>query len=872
LRDKTVVLVLLSVALVLVSMSVVPASAFVYPDGSMDDRSETFGPRIDRILIKMYEGIESEIVALQGGDIDITDWALTLPLMEDLAVDPNVAVLSYGGEAGYYEMNYNENDGDYLGNPPDPTYPNPVAGRLCPTAVPEMRQAFSHLIDRVALCAGPGEGLYDPIFTAMPSYMAGFVHPDIKYGGLLEDLAYPPSISEAANLLTQGGFLNTSGGSPRSPRYWDRNSNGVYDGASEDINIIFYSRADKLRKGGADFLCAGLDNPKIDVPYTRYEVSGGEAWQKCMVEKDYNIYTSGWIFIGPDPDYLWDLYSYDNYYHPEDPPNFQCSGWKNPVLNVASLKIKYAANDADALNATLWFQEEFAKEAVTTPLGSTSAPKAYFKTYTGGTKGVAVTPDDGENKYRGASWTHICNQKGLGINSWYTTMNAYPEGYYFGDGSMTMRYGWKETSMPETLNPLYSSWYWEFEILDRCYDYLADRNPYTLGPYEVPLLAEGWTIGTWQDPTTDETKSKLTVSIRPDATWRDGTPFTVEDVYFTFIELPQLLDDVGAPATWWDPATQQMESFTILDKYTVEILLKVQSVWAVGWVLGTVMVPKHIWKPLAEAGPTVVTADMADPDLMGTGAFMLESLTPATSALLVRVPDHWNSIDKCVNSIVPPLEGITLVSADYTGKTAPTVPYIFAPHKVKPSASVKYPQGDPAGTVTLTVKVPLSNLNWNFEEDVDKTIELVKPDASVVTVVPKTNIVIPARGVHTEELTLNDLGKGKYTLKVTVEIASGEFYNYVTTNLASSLWPAFLGPKTVYVDFWVTVPEDIGGAGTPGVPVPDGKVDMKDIGVAAKAFGTFPGHPRWNSAADVNGDYKVDMKDIGAIAKKFGWG
>lgn len=50
----------------------------------------------------------------------------------------------------------------------------------------------------------------------------------------------------------------------------------------------------------------------------------------------------------------------------------------------------------------------------------------------------------------------------------------------------------------------------------------------------------------------------------------------------------------------------------------------------------------------------------------------------------------------------------------------------------------------------------------------------------------------------------------------------------------------------------------------------DGKVDMKDIAIVAKAFGTVPGDPRWNPEADINGDDKVDMKDIALIARNFG--
>ncbi len=50
----------------------------------------------------------------------------------------------------------------------------------------------------------------------------------------------------------------------------------------------------------------------------------------------------------------------------------------------------------------------------------------------------------------------------------------------------------------------------------------------------------------------------------------------------------------------------------------------------------------------------------------------------------------------------------------------------------------------------------------------------------------------------------------------------------------------------------------------------DGKVDMKDIAIVAKAYGSLPGDSNWNSNADINGDNKVDIKDIAMIAKKFG--
>jgi len=96
---------------------------------------------------------------------------------------------------------------------------------------------------------------------------------------------------------------------------------------------------------------------------------------------------------------------------------------------------------------------------------------------------------------------------------------------------------------------------------------------------------------------------------------------------------------------------------------------------------------------------------------------------------------------------------------------------------------------------------------------------------------------------------------------------------------------AFLGYKSVDVDLSSLapfhnldplVPQDVKNllAATAALVKTDtnfdGKVDMKDIGVTAAAFGSYPGHARWKPIVDLNGDNKVDMKDIGQVARNFG--
>lgn len=68
--------------------------------------------------------------------------------------------------------------------------------------------------------------------------------------------------------------------------------------------------------------------------------------------------------------------------------------------------------------------------------------------------------------------------------------------------------------------------------------------------------------------------------------------------------------------------------------------------------------------------------------------------------------------------------------------------------------------------------------------------------------------------------------------------------------------------------------------GSPSVPVVtirvipdingDKKADVRDIAMAAVAFGTRPGSQRWNFLADLNQDNQVDIKDLVVIAKNYG--
>jgi parallel beta-helix repeat protein len=64
-----------------------------------------------------------------------------------------------------------------------------------------------------------------------------------------------------------------------------------------------------------------------------------------------------------------------------------------------------------------------------------------------------------------------------------------------------------------------------------------------------------------------------------------------------------------------------------------------------------------------------------------------------------------------------------------------------------------------------------------------------------------------------------------------------------------------------FMKTWVRIPGDVNY---------DGRVNMIDIGIAARALGSYVGSPGWNPLADMNEDGKIDMLDILFIARNFG--
>ncbi|MCK4481951.1 hypothetical protein KAU55_01905 [Candidatus Bathyarchaeota archaeon] len=841
--------------------------AWTYNDGTPEDtKYERFGPRADRLLIKLYENDTEEWEALARGEIDIADWPLsklyynlftsneTNPTT-GLPYNETINTVSYGSEPKLFILDLNNNPNQYIGYPPDPAYPNPAYPN--PTSVKEMRQAIAYLVDRDQLDTIIGSGFYTPLYTVVPPYMGEYSHPEIKTGGLLENLTYPYSRATAEAILDAGGFpVNSSTGW----RFWDRNNDSM-EQPDEYLELKFVIRNDDAHTlTFGNFIADELNAVKVRVNRIYGDISVAI---QVVIDKNFHLYIGAWgLRVDPDHLVLWHS-SY--YWH----PGF-C--YNNAFVNDTELDeyvdgVVYANTLEEAKENAWAAQRRFAEIAASVTLWSYSGFKAINRHYTGGTAMQPVSPDDGENQYRGQYWRGIVNKAGYsiaralgyGIDNFWSFLNMHPNNCERSDeGNITARWGFKVSEI-KMLNPVFAEYRWDWNILNLIYESLLRRNPYNMAEF-IPWLAEDFEAGTYEHPVYG-TCTKVKFTLRSDVTWHDGIPLTTADVYFTWVELDRILEARGIPSPWkmWVPG---MSDFKILDPYNFEMLFDYESIWLLNLISSRVILPKHIWKPILETAPVdEITGFAPDSNMIGSGPWRFREHIEDSHVLLVANKPG------------------STVQTNLSGSTPTTSPEGY--HRYHPVTVKARVDGSTKAKIDYyneshTIDYEIQNLH---NESITININVTYPNGTTHI---ETGVIIPAM----ENWTNSWIGDLQYmkTTSIAINITSPKefegiyswshlYYGTLITHRVYFGWIGYyeLGPDIAGSTFY----DDIGLPDYPyksQLPTPDIKVDIKDIALVAKAFGSYPGHERWGRGiGDINNDYQIDIRDIAWFAKRYGW-
>ncbi|MFK4837367.1 ABC transporter substrate-binding protein [Microbacterium sp. ZW T2_14] len=145
----------------------------------------------------------------------------------------------------------------------------------------------------------------------------------------------------------------------------------------------------------------------------------------------------------------------------------------------------------------------------------------------------------------------------------------------------------------------------------------------------VPLLA---TEQAW-----NEAGTELTVTLRDDASWSDGEPFTADDVVFTF---GMLVDHPAINSSGFDGTVEAVDDTHVKFTFDKPVFVKGPDFMA------TPIVPEHIWKDIDPEQDVIE-------EPIGTGAYLLGDYKPQAFTYTAN-PDYWGG--------EPELENIRFVA------------------------------------------------------------------------------------------------------------------------------------------------------------------------------------------------------------------
>lgn len=621
-------IILLGISMLMVIAMLFPmVFAFEYGNPAIldDEKFETFGPRADNLLIQLYATETAEWTGLELGELDVTDWPLDEPhytAYNTAPLNATVKSMSYGPEFGLFLFDLNCNNNEDLGNPPDAAYPNPNYPN--PMSVLEMRKAVAYLSDRTYVINEViGEGFAFPVYTPMSPASGFYVHPEINPGGALEELCYLYDPNEAIEVLDNSSKfpIGLDGW-----RYWDFNpQNGVKDAGEELLLKIFARSETPPRLKIAEKLWGLLENTtKIHVNWVPGDRAA--ALVQVMGNKDFHIYTAGWS-LTMDPDHLV-LWHWDYYWHPGQ--CYNTVGANFAAFNDAADGVQYANTIEEATFYSHLAQEVFAEECIGVPLWSAGGNKAVSRIYAGDT-----TP---EEDYTGRWWRNFVNIPGFGVDSYLTFLNMRPTNISRAVGG-TIRYGFKTNTL-NSMNVVYTNWLWDNTVIDLCgYEALLYREPYSRA--FKPWLCDKFFVGTWMNGT-EGPYTAMNFTLRRNATWSDGTLITFADIEYTFVTMKNDLSARGLAPPWWISNVQNIVEMIQYSPTEFEIRLDVKSVFAVGWIGGNRILPKHIWQPICTGVPRPSDGTAWDPttfapdvNIIHSGPWCFDDYATGATILLI---------------------------------------------------------------------------------------------------------------------------------------------------------------------------------------------------------------------------------------------
>ena len=629
---------ILTALIVLTSVLAIPLAS--HPVGAIPGNDVTsplnvwtpYGPNpnaVNKIQYQYYATETSEFQQFELGKIDLTDWELPPAKYASYDANPDWLLTPNQGQYGDYGTYFNGLSSRFTVSPETGQGAfwgcNWNTGTAGTTSLQtyvsacgiNMRQAFSHLIDRPTFsnnfgglaalaCDSPPaksptcvttaqQCAWDPMFpTCIDAYriapnLSGFAAPGSPDFCAAADHMIAAGIATAKTAGTCVLTGVNAGVFAHPLRDMIRNNDprrlAMGNGLMNAINQLF---------GGQVVTPTYGNIRQIGFPIVFSDPPDGPL-------DDWDAYTFGYLLGSPYPDHLYGLYNsvFASDYcgtgiqsgEPNN-PQFVCT----TTIDSAT---KAAAQTADVptfTTATLNAFDQLGKIAVDIP------------TFTPAIRIPAL-----RSMASGSSDPGLVNVKGVAYNSAQNILYPHKGSYNpvnpiftFGGGDpTTLRYG--QASGTSELNVFNAQTVWEFQAIGEIYDTLFSSSPVDPGTIFC------WMCATYTKSVDAALNTHFAITLKQNLHWQDGQPVTAYDVKFTWLNFRD------APTTISGNLPGLLLDIKITDNQSFDVIWLGQSI-SFPVYMENFVIPEHLWRDSACTTPAVAGGNILCPlaDLPGS--------------------------------------------------------------------------------------------------------------------------------------------------------------------------------------------------------------------------------------------------------------
>jgi len=524
-----------------------------------------------------------------------------------------------------------------------------VGGKWNPWSIKELRQAMAHLINRDEVIAlSPLQGIAEKSTTIVSHRYGDWVNPDRNAVDF--EIRYPYSLEKASELLDKAGFLRGPDGWRRDPRTGEILTLEIAV-LPEAVGPVYYYIALKYKENAE----------KIGVKVNIKTMSISELVAGIM-SRTLQAWLLGYYYGAYPTYYYYNFHSKEDRWVDGKPEGINYFGVRNATLDYYLDKFMFTLDINEAKRA-FWKAQEILTDLVPTipcylPINIIAIAGKWknITFYYAPPYDKPVDIYDPENP-----------------NTILFDMNIYDQTKPLGGKFVDVVSGFS------ALNPLTSILLTENILENYVYDPLTVSNPNNIYDIKnrIKILIEDWSV----EPvilSDGSNGTKLTVKLRKDIKWHDGTPMTVYDLEWTIMEA-----GVKRRLFWAYPEmVRNLDSIKIIDPYTMEIYVKGRSWLYELNLLSFRPVPRHIWSklpdltidPSREPHPSVKDLTL----MTGNGRWILKEYIPGSKLVFVWNPNyHLKNPSKKLfieaPTVIESVEGsrlqLTFRVKDYTNST-----------------------------------------------------------------------------------------------------------------------------------------------------------------------------------------------------------